>query len=283
MTQVWTCFQCGTTSPVSARRCLACGAQRPSVLDPAAVLDESFAEGLVRALESSSKTPRSETLAGLEALVEKAISGVLPPKEFARRMRQAARGLEQVFATVAADLARVPEASPTYAREVETGLRIARGLFRLALSELEAFGERADRIRLQVGMLVAQRAEEHYQGLLRALQADAAGHPFGSESDVPRRLAGAVMEGELTLEEYRTRMEQLHLAIRGWLDGASRSLETAFAACLAFDGASPETMIQAGRDLEEASRDLGRVILILHDPEKTRAAARQILSGEAAG
>jgi len=35
-------------------------------------------------------------------------------------------------------------------------------------------------------------------------------------------------------------------------------------------------MVQAGRDLETATRELGRVILVLHDPESTRAAAQQI-------
>jgi hypothetical protein len=40
-------------------------------------------------------------------------------------------------------------------------------------------------------------------------------------------------------------------------------------------------MVQAGRDLEAATRDLGRVILALHDPESTRAAAQQILRDQA--
>jgi len=277
----WTCFRCSTANPVSARQCLSCGAQRPSVLDPAAVLDESFAEGLVGVLGSSAGRPHSETLAGLERLVEQALSGTLPAKEFARRMRQASRGLEKVFAALAAELGRVPEATPAYTREVGNALKVARGLFRAALSELEAFGERADRTRLQVGMLVAQRAEEHYQSLLEGLQEDAAGHPFEGESDLLRRLAGAVMEGEIPLEAYRARVEQLQQAVRAWLTRAASSLETAFVASLAFDGARPETMVQAGRDLEAATRDLGRVILALHDPESTRAAAQQILRDQA--
>ncbi|NMA27684.1 MAG: hypothetical protein GX934_07975 [Burkholderiales bacterium] len=281
MPPTWICFQCSTANPVSARQCLACGAQRPSVLDPAAVLDESFAEGLVGVLGASESRPHSETLAGLERLVEQALAGTLPAKEFARRMRQASRGLEQVFATLAAELSRVPEATPAYTREVENALKVARGLFRTALSELESFGDRADRIRMQVGMLVAQRAEEYYQGLLEGLQADAAGHPFEGESDLLRRLAGAVIEGELSLEDYRARVEQLQQAVRGWLTSAERNLETAFVASLAFDGARPETMVQAGRDLEAATQDLGRVILALHDPESTRAAARQILRDQA--
>jgi len=247
------------------------------VLDPAAALDESFAAGLVRALGSSAARPRSETLAGLERLVEQALLGTLTAKEFARRMRQASRGLEQVFATLASELGRVPEATLAYTQEVENALRVARGLFRAALSELEAFGDRADRIRLQVGMLVAQSAEERYQALLESLQADAVGHPFAGESDLLRRLAGAVIEGAMPLEEYRVRMEQLRQAVRAWLASATNSIETAFAASLAFDGARPETMVQAGRDLEAASRELGRVILVLHDPESTRAAVKQIL------
>jgi len=37
----------------------------------------------------------------------------------------------------------------------------------------------------------------------------------------------------------------------------------------------------AGQDLEFACRELGRVILALHDPESTRQAARQVLHDEA--
>lgn len=76
-----------------------------------------------------------------------------------------------------------------------------------------------------------------YQGLLESPQADAVGHPFGGESDLLRRLAGAVIEGEMPLEECRARTEQLQQAVRGWLASATSGLETAFAASLAFAGA----------------------------------------------
>lgn len=283
MSSIWTCFQCQAANAMASRHCSSCGATRPPVIQPPAGLDGSYAEALVSTLASSSSgPPRSDMLAGLERLVQQADSGVLTPEGFGEKMRTASHALDEVFASMEAELFEVPEADEDYTRAVETGLETSKALFKLALAELEAFAARPDSGRLRVGMLVAEKAEEHYQGLLDSVRVDAVGHRFTGEPDLVRRLAGAVMEGVLPVEEYRERMARLQEAVEGWLAEGARLLQAGFAAAREYDGVRQEGVAQAGQDLESASRELGRVILAIHDPESTREAARHILHGEAA-
>lgn len=270
----WTCFQCEAPNPATARHCSACGAQRPPVMQPLAEADEAPTP------VTSTTEPgvgRTDMLSGLSRLVARAASGELSPEAFAERMRSAASGLDQVFHGLAAELYELPGTEEEYARAIETGLEDASALFRMALAELEEFGHGADPARLRVGMLVAEKAEEHYQGLLAGVRADATGQPFSGESDRVRRLAGAVLEGALSLEDYRVRLGEVEHAIRGWLHHGSERLEAGLAIAREFDGLRTEPLNQAAEHLEQAAQDLGKVILAIYDPEVTREAARQIL------
>lgn len=282
MSPTWNCFRCQTANASASRHCSSCGAVRPPVAQAPPGLDEAFAEALASTLAStSSGTPRSDMLAGLEALVQQVDSGAMSPEAFGQKMHQASVGLDEVFTSMEAELLEVPEADLEYTQAVETGLEVSRGLFRLALAELESFSRDCDHGHLRVGLLVAEKAEEHYQGLLDTVREDAVGHRFGGEADLVRRLAGAVLEGVLPVHDYQERLGQLQGAVEGWLAEATRLLETGFRKAREFDGVNPEVAALAGQDLESACRELGRVILALHDPESTREAARQVLHDEA--
>jgi len=225
----WNCFQCQAANAAVSRHCSSCGAVRPPVAQAPPGLDDTFAEALASTLAStSSGTPRSDMLAGLEALVRQVDSGALSPEAFGQKMHQASVGLDEVFASMEAELLEVPEADPEYTQAVETGLEVSRGLFRLALAELESFATHSDPNHLRVGLLVAEKAEEHYQGLLDTVREDAVGHRFGGEADLVRRLAGAVLEGVLPVHDYQERLGQLQGAVEGWLAEATRLLETGF-------------------------------------------------------
>ncbi len=283
MNSTWVCFQCQAVNPLSSRQCSSCGAASPPVVPAPSTLDDSFAESLASTLASTSPSPpRSDMLAGLERLVGEVDSGGIPPEEFGEKMRTAAHALDEVFAAMAAEIFEVPEADEAYVQAVETGLETSRDLFKLALAELETYAGHPDPSHLRVGMLVAEKAEEHYQSLLESVQREAVGHGFSGSPDLVRRLAGAVLEGVLPLEEYQERLGQLQQALEFWLAEGTRRLRAGLAAAAAFDGRTEEQVARAGQELEAASRELGRVILALHDPESTREAARHILHEEAA-
>lgn len=272
MNPAWTCFQCEAPNPMAARHCSACGARRPPVVQPLAEADEAPAEVVPPAEPAA-----SDMLSGLARLVAQAGSGQMAPAAFAERMRVAAGGLDEVFGGMAAELFALPEADEGYLTALESGLEDAASLFRIALAELEGFGESADPARLRIGMLVAEKAEEHYQGLVAGVRADAAGHGLRGQADRVRRLAAEVLDGTLTVEGYRVCLADLEEAIRGWLrDGAARA-EAGLAAAREFDGTRVEPLNRAAAELEEATQALGQVILALHDPEATRQAARRIL------
>ncbi len=282
MSSTWNCFQCQAANAASSRHCSSCGAARPPVIQASAGLDEAFAEALASTLAStSSGTPRSDMLAGLERLVQQVDCGELAPEAFSQKMHEVSNRLDEVFASMEAELLEVPEADPEYTHAIETGLEASRGLFKLALAELEAFAAHSDDSHLRVGMLVAEKAEEHYQGLLDRVREDAVGHRFGGEADLARRLAGAVLEGVLPVQDYRDQMARLQAAVEAWLAEGTRLMQAGFTLALEFDGVNQETAARAGQALESASRELGRVILAIHDPESTREAARHLLHGEA--
>jgi len=283
VSSTWICFQCQAVNPLATRQCSSCGAAAPPVVPASSGLDDSFAEALASTLASTASTsPRSDMLAGLESLVGQVDSGEIAPGAFAEKMHTASQALDEVFAAMAAEIFEVPEADEAYVQAVETGLETSRALFKLALVELESYAAHPDPGHLRVGMLVAEKAEEHYQGLLQSVQREAVGHRFSGSPDLVRRLAGAVLEGVLPLEDYRDRLGQLQEALEVWLAEGTRLLRSGLAAAREFDGLAEDGVAGAGQDLEAASRELGRFILAIHDPESTRESARHILHEEAA-
>ncbi|MGI5844096.1 MAG: zinc finger Ran-binding domain-containing protein [Candidatus Xenobium sp.] len=285
MNSTWICSQCQTANPLADHRCSSCGAEAPPAVPTPGGLDDSFAEVLASTLASTaSSPPRSDMLAGLESLVGQVDSGDMSPEAFAEKMRTASQALDEVFAAMAAEIfevAEADEADEAYVQAIETGMETSRALFKMALAELESYAEHPDPGHLRVGMLVAEKAEEHYQGLLESVQMEAVGHRFSGSPDLVRRLAGAVLEGVLSLEDYQEQLGQLQEALEAWLAEGTRLLRSGLAKARDFDGRADEGVARAGQELESASRELGRVILAIHDPESTREAARQILHEEA--
>lgn len=265
----WSCFQCEAPNPLTARHCSSCGAQRP----PMPLADDEVPETPPRP-----ETPPSDMLIGLMRLVRQAATGEMAPADFAARMQAAGAGLDEVFAGMAAELYEIPQGDEGYVDGLEAALHDVGSLFRLALAELAAFGPAGDPGRLRVGMWVAEKAEEQYQALLASVQADAAGHALGGHRDEVRRLAAAVAEGALSLEDYRARLAETGEAVAGWLQSGGEAARAGLAAALEFDGLRAEPLERSAALLEQASRDLGRVILAFHAPEATREAARKILA-----
>lgn len=254
---------------MAARHCSTCGALRPPVAQSLEDAEEPTAP--------EAPTESSDMLTGLARLVRHAAAGELSPADFAERMRGAAARLDEVFGGMAEELFALPDADEGYLQALETGLEDAAALFRIALAELEAFGEAADPARLRLGMRIAEKAEEGYQAMLAGVQADAAGHGFRGEPDQFRRMAGAVLDGELPLEGYRTRLQEMEELVGRAVQAAGERLKAGFAAAREFDGRRTEPVSRAAEHLEAAAQDLSHVILALHDPEATRQAARRIL------
>lgn len=84
------------------------------------------------------------------------------------------------------------------------------------------------------------------------------GHRFSGSPDLVRRLAGAALEGVLSLEDHRERLGQLQDALEAWLAEGTRLLRSGLAKAREFDGRTEEGVAQAGQELESASRELGR-------------------------
>lgn len=254
---------------MAARHCSTCGALRPPVAQSLEDAEEPTAPPA--APESS------DMLTGLARLVRHAAAGELTPAEFADRMRVAASRLDEVFGGMAEELFALPDADEAYLQALETGLEDAASLFRIALAELEAFGEAADPARLRLGMRIAEKAEEGYQGMLAGVQADAAGHALRGEPDQFRRMAGEVLEGALPLEGYRLRVQEMQELVERAVGSATERLKEGFAAAREFDGVRTDPVERAAARMESAVQDLSHVILALHDPEAIRQAARRIL------
>lgn len=257
---------------MAARHCSTCGALRPPV-----------AQSLEEPEETEVPTARqdppasSDMLTGLARLVRHASAGELSPADFAERMRVAAARLDEVFGGMAAELFALPDADEGYLQALETGLEDAAALFRIALAELEGFGEEADPARLRLGMRIAEKAEEGYQAMLAGVQADAAGHTLRGEPDQFRRMAGEVLEGALSLEGYRLRLQEMQELVDRAVGSATERLKEGFAAAREFDGLRTEPVERAAGRMESAVQDLSHVILALHDPEAIREAAQRIL------
>ena len=278
MGQGWTCFVCGRVNEVTERYCR-CGAARPRMAnDFAAWTGDNNQESAVvsSAQESQEMVVQTSMLTGLADLVRQAASGSLSPSAFAEKMRTAAKQLDSVFLSIARDLDNTPsdEDDQEYVEAVKTALKDAAALFQIALAQLQRFGSSQNVRDLRVGMMIAERAEEAYQATEEELNRDARGYNLSGATDIVRRLAGEVVVGNLTLDEYRQTLDQVEKASGLWLQRGEAKLKSAFAAARAFSGRGVGLSQEAGTLLEEAAQALANVILAVHTQEEAERVAQ---------
>jgi hypothetical protein len=254
------------------RHCAACGAHRPALV-AAQDAEEPLAMAEPPAEESG------DLLGGLRKLVRAAAGGALKPHDFAQRMRSSVPAVDEAFDGIQAELESLPAGDEDYAGTVASSLQDARSLFHLALAELEVFGVEPHEAHLRLGMLLAEKGQEQYLRLLGTVREDAAGHPYAGQSDVVRRLAGEVLEGRLSLEVYREQLEEIAREAGSLLDQGRLKLAEGLGLATRFGGASRAQVDEAALLLDEGTELLGRVVLMFHDADAARRAARDILEG----
>lgn len=275
MSSGWSCFICGTPNDLASRSCTKCGAARPAVADSLA-----GAEPEIKATQAAQpvEVPGS-MLTGLAALIRQAAEGTLTPAAFSEKIADISTKISPIFDDMAQQITSQAQGdNGDYADAVKQTLDDSCSLFKIALAELYKFGKDASLARLRYGMLIAEKAEDTYLQLLRAMQQDAEGSSLQGQADVVRTLAYGVVSGEITLDEYKTAITKVDKAVNHWLEEGSATLKAGLQAALAFDGRGAGSLDMAGQMLNKASEQLAHVILAVHTREAGEQAADQFVA-----
>ena len=269
----WSCFICGRENELGERFC-PCGAARPRIYDFAAPASAERSSS-----SSSAPAPQAVTespmLSGLAMWVNQAACGQLSPSQFADKVQKAQSQLEGLFSNMLRELSQVDaHGEKAYLRSITTSLEDAATLFRIALSYLAKFGQSKKTAHLRVGMMLAERAEEAYVGVEETLAQDAQGYSLRHQGDVVGRLAQEVLAGRMTLEEYRSQLDEVDKAAHFWLREGQKSMESGLAAARAFTGRGAGLSEEAARRLAQAAQQLGQVILALYSREEVERVAK---------
>lgn len=271
----WVCFKCHAPNEMSSRYCQVCNAVRPPGAE--ALNDEGEdlpMDGL--GLGPEYLQTQSSMLAGLAASIRDVASGRISAREFRGRMSAAGEGVDEIFGAIGYELSNGEGGNSDYSLVVQNALEDARLLFRLALSQLEAYRGRRDNATLRMGMILAEKAEECYQSVRRGVDADASGHNLRGRADVVRRLAARLMEGSMSREEYREEIEAVEKAVQSWLDDGMEQLNAGLAAAKVFDGSQYSAIQKVGEMLEDATDSFAQVILAIHTADSVLSVANEI-------
>lgn len=274
----WTCFTCHSPNDLTSKYCSVCGAQRPPVADSLETIEAR--DSLTESVPAPPEKVEAETdmLAGLASLIRAAANGKITPADFARRMSTASGNIDKAYAELTEQINQLDTSGDNeeYAQSITTALDDSHYLFSLAFRELEGFGRRKDMTRLRIGMLLAEKAEDCFQAVLRGIQHDAEGHNLQGHTDVIRTLAFQVLEGSITLEQYREAIGVVDEGVHTWLRSGTEKIEAGLATAKLFDGSQFSAIDKVGQMMEEATDDLANVILAVHTPEAINEAVENI-------
>lgn len=288
MSEQWTCVYCGHPNPYNARYCISCNARIPDLwqkfiqerakTEESEQPDSSAPGGEPEPTPEEIVVPRPGDMVGdLFKLADAALSGDIPPADFADFITEVSANLQAAFETLFSQLADIPVDVPDYSEHLKSLLVDVQFMFNKGLEEFFHFSETKDPAHIHFGKVLAQRAELEYIQILEMLRIDATANPFTGETDVVGKLASSLVSGELNQEDFKESLAELEKELLEYIEKGEKSLKVGLEKARQFDGTNMEIMDEAMSELQEAEEQLSKAIINLYSPEEIRRAVEEIV------